>query len=143
MDHSVLVPTASYHSTCAGNAPRDILTQTCEHRPKAGDTRADIVGRHFGDRHCWPTRRPDSRQLRNIHFYVVIDASLWIIVCYNENFSLQMQEIIVVNNYMLIRRNVSSKKVHVGPGLDCPASNTWLFNDSRPGAGKQDCADRV
>ena len=25
--------------------------------------------------------------------------------------------------------------------MDCPASNTWLFNDSYSGAGKLDCAE--
>ena len=39
---------------------------------------------------------------------------------------------------MLIRGNVSSKKTSMlDQGMDCPASNTSVFNDSHAGAGKR------
>jgi len=48
-----------------------------------------------------------------------------------------MQEIIAINNYMLIRGNVSSKKMFMlDQGMDCLMSNTWLFHNSHPGGGK-------
>jgi len=60
-----------------------------------------------------------------------IIESLCIFVCYNENNKRNRLLLLLGETYR------EKKGFMLDQGMDCPASNTWLFNDSHPGVGKR------